>query len=251
MKLKKYWNDRAIEDSSAQSTTQDIYLREIEFNVLSNRIHKYAPDKIADVGCGDGRTTLRLAGQFPHMSFIGFDYSPSMIHNANNIHDSKLSDNINFQQMDICEGLNDSFNLIYTTRCLINLPSWSLQKRAIQNIYKALTRGGIYLLVENFIEGHANFNEVRKQFGLSEIPVRAHNHFFKRHRLLNFISDYFSIEEDVNISSTYYLVSRIIYSKICSETGNLPDYFDDHHRFASGLPFSGDYGPVRLICLKK
>ena len=59
------------------------------------------------------------------------------------------------------------------------------------------------------------------------------------------------LEEEINISSTYYLVSRIIYSKICAETGVQMDYFDDHHRYAAGLPFSGEFGPVRLICLRK
>jgi hypothetical protein len=61
----------------------------------------------------------------------------------------------------------------------------------------------------------------------------------------------FRIEEEVNISSSYYLVSRVIYSKICAEKGIQPDYFDDHHRFAASLPFSGEFGPIRLICLKK
>ena len=59
--IKKYWEDRAALDTSAQSTTQDFYLREIEFKVLSERIKKYSPKLVADIGCGDGRTTARLA----------------------------------------------------------------------------------------------------------------------------------------------------------------------------------------------
>jgi SAM-dependent methyltransferase len=153
--------------------------------------------------------------------------------------------------LDICEGLNGSFDLIYTTRCLINLPSWNLQQVAIDNIHKALRNGGIYLMVENFIEGQENFNRVRRDFGLPEVPVREHNCFLERTRLLEFFNDRFEVEEDINISSTYYLVSRIIYSKICSEAGTDPDYMDDHHRFAAGLPFSGEFGPVRLLCLKR
>jgi trans-aconitate methyltransferase len=249
--IKKYWEDRAACDSSAQSTTQDIYLREIEFNTLSDRIHRYSPALVADVGCGDGRTTVRLASQHPNASFAGFDYSSSMVENARRIHDSGGLSNIRFEQLDICDGLKDSFNLIYTTRCLINLPSWDLQKDAIKNIYEALAIGGVYLMVENFTEGQANFNQVRKNFGLSEIPVREHNFFFERQHLLDYVDSYFRVEEDVNISSTYYLVSRVIYSKICAETGTQPDYFDDHHRFAAGLPFCGEFGPVRLVCLKK
>ncbi|MEI6415714.1 MAG: class I SAM-dependent methyltransferase, partial [Pseudomonadota bacterium] len=137
------------------------------------------------------------------------------------------------------------------TRCLINLPSWDLQKIALDNIHRSLKIGGIYLMLENFIEGQANFNKVRKDFGLPEIPIREHNFFFQRDHLLNYIDGQFNIEEEVNISSTYYLMSRVIYSKLCSERGHQPDYFDDHHRFAAGLPFAGEFGPLRLICLRR
>lgn len=249
--IKKYWEDRAAGDLSAQSTTQDFYLREIEYNVLLERIQKYLPESAADVGCGDGRTTMRLAGKFPNVSFSGFDYSSFMVKNAGNHLSVEELPNIQFDQLDICSGLKKSFELIYTTRCLINLPSWELQKIAISNIHNSLIAGGVYLMVENFIEGQENFNQVRKSYGLPEIPVREHNFFFQRDRLLGYIDGLFEVEEEVNISSAYYLISRVIYSKICSETGRQPDYFNDHHRFAAGLPFTGEFGPVRLICLKK
>lgn len=249
--IKQYWEDRAAEDSSAQSTTQDFYLREIEFSVLSERIGKYSPTRVADVGCGDGRTTTRLAGIFPNAFFYGFDYSSSMVENARQVLLARKTSNVEFGQLDICEGLKASFDLIYTTRCLINLPSWDLQQIAIANIHTALSSGGVYLMVENFIEGQEKFNQVRRHFGLPEIPVRAHNLFFNRARLLDLVNSRFEVEEDINISSTYYLVSRVVYSKICLETSKRPDYFDDHHRFAAGLPFSGEFGPVRLLCLKR
>lgn len=249
--IKKYWEKRAAADSSAQSTTQDYYLREIEVNVLCERLGKYSPILVADVGCGDGRTTLRIANDFRNTTFLGFDYAPSMVKNAQaNLISSGLS-NVKFEQFDICGGLKDSFHLIYSTRCLINLPSWDLQKVAINNIHNALNESGVYLMIENFIETHNGFNQIRKDFGLSEIPVRDHNLFFQRQRLLDYIDFMFTIEEEVNISSTYYLVSRVVYSKICSELGQAPNYLDDHHRFAARLPFCGEYGPVRLISFKK
>ncbi len=249
--IRKYWEDRAAGDSSVQSTTQDFYLREIEYKVLQARIQKNSPDCVADVGCGDGRTTARLANNFPNVFFSGFDYSPSMVENAlNQLLPQKIL-NIEFDQLDICSGLKDSFGLIYTVRCLINLPSWDLQRIAINNIHRSLATGSAYLMIENFIEGQENFNLVRKEFGLPEIPIREHNCFFQRGRLFDYIDGRFEIEEEVNISSTYYLMSRIIYSKICSETGRDPDYFDDHHRYAASIPFAGEFGPVRLICLRK
>jgi hypothetical protein len=106
-------------------------------------------------------------------------------------------------------------------------------------------------MIENFIEGQDNFNRVRASFGLPEISIREHNCLFNRNRLLDFVSNYFEVLEEGNISSTYYLVSRVIYSKICMEKNIAPDYFDVHHKYGAQLPFSGEYGPVRMIRMRK
>ena len=132
--IRDYWENRAAGDSSVQSTTQDVYLREIEFNAVSDHIQNYAAHLVADVGCGDGRTTTRLARKHPGIAFTGFDYSSSMIENARDVNAASDLVNIRFDQLDICDGLSECFELIYTTRCLINLPSWALQKTAINNI---------------------------------------------------------------------------------------------------------------------
>lgn len=249
--IRNYWEGRAAGDASAQSTTQDIFLRQIELRSLIDRIEKLKPRNIADIGSGDGRTTIGLAETFDDIQFCGFDYSLSMTENAKGVLLDRPLNNIKFSQLDIRDGLRESFDLIYTTRCLINLPSWNLQKQAIQKIHEALGAGGFYLMIENFAEGQAAFNKVRRDFELPEIPVRDHNLFFQRAELVDFTKDLFTIDDEVNISSTYYLVSRVIYSKMCVESGSTPDYFNEHHRYAAGLPFSGEFGPVRLIVFRK
>lgn len=249
--IRQYWDQRAGGDSSVQSTTQDVYLREIEFEAVLGQIQKCAPGRVADVGCGDGRTTVRLASRVPAANFTGFDYADSMVDNARKIHAQGEGARVRFDPLDICDGLKESFDLIYTTRCLINLPSWELQMQALHNIHAALPAGGTYVMVENFVEGQNNFNQLRRQYGLNEIPVRVHNNFFERSRLMEFAGAGFSVEYEVNISSTYYLMSRVIYARICSDAGVEPDYFDDHHKLAAGLPFCGEFGPVRLVCFRK
>lgn len=249
--IRQYWDDRASGDSSVQSTTQDVYLREIEYRVLLERIRQHAPSRVADVGCGDGRTTARLASGLAGVVFDGYDYAPSMVANASNSSQTGSVANLRFSQLDITQGLSQRFDLIYTTRCLINLPSWELQMVALRHIHDALNDGGVYLMVENFLEGHDNFNRVRASYGLDEIAVRPHNFFFQRERLIDFAGPLFEVQEELNISSTYYLMSRIVYARMCADSGVAPDYFDDHHRLAAGLPFAGEFGPVRLLSLRK
>lgn len=249
--IRKYWECRAADDSSAQSTTQDVYLREIELRVLIEQIGHLQPVSVADVGCGDGRTTIGIAKRLPAVRFTGFDYSDAMIQNArNNLAVLDIS-NVIFDSHDIRNPIAGCCDLIYTTRCLINLPDSELQSLALRNIHQALNVGGYYLMIENFIEGQENFNQLRRKFGLPEIAVRNHNLFFSREKLLSDIANLFLVEEEINISSTYYMMSRIVYSRICADSGVQPDYFNEHHRYAASLPFTGEFGPLRLMVLKK
>ncbi len=249
--IRNYWEGRAAGDPSAQSTTQDVYLREIELKVLNEQIERLKPVSVVDIGCGDGRTTIGIARGFPGLTFSGFDYSDAMVENARANLVAQGFANVHFERHDIRDPLTGHFDLAYTTRCLINLPDWDLQRLALRNIHHALNVGGYYLMIENFIEGQENFNRLRREFGLPEIAVRNHNLFFSRDRLLSDIDELFSVEEEVNISSTYYMVSRIVYSRICADNGAQPDYFNEHHRYAANLPFSGEFGPVRLLVLRK
>lgn len=250
--VRKYWEERASSDSSAQSTTLDYYLREIEFMVVKGIIDRYHPASVMDMGCGDARTTARLATEFEGIRFVGGDYSESMVRNAQGNIDCAGIDNLGVTLCDVSQPLpRQQLDMIYSMRCLINLPSWELQQTAIQNIADALVVGGLYVMIENFVEGHENFNRVRGNFGLPEIPVREHNLFFSRARLMDFVSTSFEVLEEVNISSTYYLVSRAIYSKICQDEEVAPDYFDVHHKYAAQLPFCGEFGPVRMICMRR
>jgi SAM-dependent methyltransferase len=250
--VKKYWEERASADNSAQSTTQDYYLRDIEFQVVKRLIAQYRPTNVMDAGCGDARTTARLAVEFEGVKFVGGDYSESMVRNAQGIINRSKIDNLSVLLCDVSHPLPlKQLEMIYTTRCLINLPTWELQQNAIINISDALAVGGLYVMIENFVEGQENFNRVRRDFGLPEIPVREHNLYFSRALLMDFASNYFDVLEEANISSTYYLVSRVIYSKICQETKAVPDYFDKHHEYGSKLPFSGEFGPVRMICMRR
>jgi hypothetical protein len=121
----------------------------------------------------------------------------------------------------------------------------------LQRISAMLLPGGFYLMVENFMDGQEEFNQLRAEFGLPEIKVREHNRFFDDRWFLPFIADKFELVEKLNISSLYYLVSRVIYSKICAATGAPPDYFDVHHELASQLPVCGNFGPVKLLVLRR
>ena len=75
--IKKFWNLRALEYGEIQEATlPEIAVRQLEIK----EIRKYICDgqKIADIGCGNGYTTIILAKNFDS-SFYGIDYAKNMI----------------------------------------------------------------------------------------------------------------------------------------------------------------------------
>ena len=256
-KTKAYWENRAMaKGTSPQSTTNDYYMRQIEIRSLADRLAMLCEKKknlqVADIGCGNGYSTINMTKKFSHVHFHGFEYSKNMIHFAKESRTREKTENTDFFVLDLTrEQIPGVYDVIYTDRCLINLPSWDSQQEAIKNIHKAIREDGIYLMIENFTDGQNNFNELRKRFGLKEISIRDHNLFFNKATLEPFLKELFESVRFLNISSQYYIGSRIIYSKICAAENLEPDYFDTHHEISSRLPFSGNFGPIGMYTLTK
>jgi hypothetical protein len=118
----------------------------------------------------------------------------------------------------------------------------------LKKISNALLGNGVYLMIENFLNGQSNLNLLREQFGLTSISIREHNLFFNLEKTKGFVKELgLEFVSYDNISSLYYLVS----SKICLLENKRPDYYDIHHELASQLPISGDFGPIAMCEIKK
>ncbi len=260
-KIKNYWDERATQNQKVVTgTTNDIYLRELEIRTFTETLRKLGIQKnnrILDVGCGDGYTTLNIANSFPESYFIGIDYSENMIANAqmNLTSDNKTLANVDFKVADATniqqyfEG--ESFDFILSDRCLINLEKSEIQYETISKICSLLKPGGYYLAVENFVEGQNNLNEAREKMGLDPISIRWHNRFFNEDEYLKYTTKWFSDVDFVEFSSAYYYATRIIYSAMCKLQGSQPDYNHDIHKVSIDLPIIGKYSPIRLAILKK
>jgi SAM-dependent methyltransferase len=255
--IKKYWEDRAnMYKVNPKATTDDIWLRKIEIKSIK-RVLKLIKNKkdVLDIGCGDGFSTLDIAKSFPNSNFIGGDYSSQMIDNANLLAKEMRipKEKINFLILDVIDMcLNKKFDVIISDRCLINLPSRELQQKAIREIYNSLKKGGYYIMVENFIEGHNKMNELRRKLKIKEIPIRWHNLFFDEKFLKNKIIKLFNLEKRENISSIYYLITRVVYSKICQSDNKQPEYDNIFYQIAGQIDENcGNFGPVNLILFKK
>ena len=245
--IKKFWNLRALEYGEIQEATlPEIAVRKLEIK----EIRKYIGDgqKIADIGCGNGYTTIILAKNFDS-SFYGIDYAKNMIKYAkkNVIRDSNSLDNLYFDVQD-CMNLkfdDEYFDVVYTERCIQNLPKLKFQKIALVELLRITKSGGKLILIECSKTGLDKLNSFRKMIGRSEIKDAEpwHNKFLNDEWVLQTLSEFHDIEQiKINhFASTYSFLTRILpFWRIL--------YYSKYSYF---LPNIGDFGYFKSYVIVK
>jgi ubiquinone/menaquinone biosynthesis C-methylase UbiE len=259
--IKNYWEERAKQNAnSPRATTDDVYLRKLELSTIVDTITELPlPEnsRVLDVGCGDGYTTLHVADALPKLRFLGVDYSENMIRTARQqlATQGGMTGRVAFKVGDAANLKeacgDDTFEIVMTDRCLINLTSLESQTQAIAQIAEHTRSGGYYIAIENFVEGQDNMNASRRAVGLPDIPVRWHNRFFKQAEFVAAAEPFFDEIRFQDFSSSYYFATRVIYSAMCQMRGEQPDYEHEIHQLAVKLPWTGQFSPIRMVVLRR
>ena len=258
---KRYWDERAkAHAGSPSATTNDVHLRRLEARTLLQSLRSLGirpGTRVVDLGCGDGYSTLELTRALPDVEFTGIDYSEEMIGLAKSAaaKAGASARRVHFALGNVLEldpaWSSAPFDVAITIRCLINVESLELQARAVEQIATCLRPGGVYVAIENFIEGHNAMNKARLGVGLDEIPVRWHNRFFSESEVTGISEPYFDEIRFVDFASSYYFATRVVYSAMCRHLGEEPDYDHPIHRLAPDLPPVGGFSPVRKVELHR
>lgn len=256
--VKEFWDSMAEKHGSSDlATAPDQYYRRLEIDSIIDAIAPLEHTTILDVGCGNGFTTKALAQVFPESIITGIDYSEAMIAEAQ----KDPVDEVHFFLGDVLdlshhpELVDRHFDVVLSTRCLINLTDWNQQKTAIWQMQSRMARQGSLILVENCKEGLANLNRLRDRFGLQLIKERWHNCLLSKEELIPFLYDQgLVLEHRKNIGNMYYIASRVIYAKLCQEIGKEPDYNNPINKIACQLPTMGednDYSPNYIFVCRE
>lgn len=220
-----YWNQRAKNSLDNESVThQDIHQRQFEISTLIKYLDK--TDKVLDIGCGNGFSTIILSDYCNEI--MGGDFSPEMVKRAR-IKNSK-NDLIKYEIIDVRNfNLKIKFSKIITQRCLINILDYESQKKAIINIANHLTDTGTFLMMEGVKDGRENLNLLRNSLGLDNLSKVEYNLDFDKKETDSFLSQYFKIEDFITFG-TYELITRAIYPLYIQP--NIPQYGSKFHEIA-------------------
>ena len=115
-------------------------------NDVQQKLEKGA--RVADVGCGQGASTLLMAAAFPNSRFFGFDYHDKSIEAArDSAKRQDLADRVTFDVAKAKEYPGKDYDLVAVFDCLHDMGD---PKGAAAHVRQSLGKEGTWMIVEPF-----------------------------------------------------------------------------------------------------
>jgi len=245
---------------SKEMSMEDTFTKESEITEIIKNItyfsRKKRSRKVLEIGCGNGYTA-RIMSDSLDIDYTGIDFCDDLVKIASERKIEKYRFNSG-NVLDL-EFRDNTFDIIFSERCLINLDSWEKQKKSISEIFRVLKKGGIFIMVECFTDGLDNLNEARRVLGLPPVVQKFHNLYFDKSAFMDFIEGKFSLYgkthpdfaslQKSNFLSTYYYGRSVLYPAI-NQNKEL-EYNNKFVEFFSYLEPHGEYSYIQSIVLEK
>jgi ubiquinone/menaquinone biosynthesis C-methylase UbiE len=155
-----YWDQQAVRyGSKLSATASSEWVRASSVRRLRELLKPN--DFILEIGCGNTKSLLEPLSR-SHKSF-GIDLSYEMLAAA----EQQGTRVEGLAQSDACQlpFADESFDLVYTSRCLINIQDPEMQVVAIQEAIRSTKADGFLVLIENFEEPVSALGRVRARYG--------------------------------------------------------------------------------------
>lgn len=217
--IQAHWNQRATLGPTAG--TNDLIAQQLEQRAILEACQGL-PDPAfgLEIGCGAGDTARLLVQTFPRLDLLAVDGAAQMIATAKSR--PYPSARLRFKVCDALQLPDGRFDLILTQRCLINLPTWELQRQALEGIAARLAPGGRYVMCENSQDGLDAINQTRQSIGLPAIERPWHNRYI-HHDELHQIRG-MALVDCRCFSAEYYFLSRIVNAWLAEREDREPEY---------------------------
>jgi SAM-dependent methyltransferase len=192
--IREHWLSWATTyGTDLRATTKTWTAKALEVDALFRRMRNLQSAsktaRILEVGCGNGVNCIEIAKSLPHLQFDGIDYVPEMVRAATeNARISDVENRVRFfvgdvLQLNRVKGLAQEYDVVFTDRCLINLNTIDLQKRAISSLAERVKAGSYLLMIENSIVSYGAQNDCRMLLGLPPRKPADFNLFFDEDEL--------------------------------------------------------------------
>lgn len=251
--IKLYWENQAKKyKDSYWASWGDIHMINLEKELIGNYVK--SGQTILDVGCGNGFSTFELLKKDPK-SVIGVDLTENMINEAKKKKEELKADKISFEIGDIrmLKFKDDSFDIVYTIRVLINLPNWEEQKQGIKECIRVAKKGGKIIFSEAFWEPLTLLNSFRLLKGLAPLVEHDFNRYIKKESLNTFLKSLNLEFEIIDFSSIYYLGSRFL-RELVTDYRSYPGYSNPINKIFYEIEkkySGGDFGIQQAYIIRK
>ncbi len=210
--IKQFWESQAEKHGTSHTASWgDHFAIDLEIDAIAK--HIAAGQTVLDIGCANGFATLEQYSRQPGATFVGVDYAETMVAQAQKAKGAAgIGDAVQFQHADIRElPFEDaSFDVTYTTRVLINLPTWEEQQQGIREAIRVTRPGGTIVLSEGFWEPLCFLNTLRQLFGQEPLVEHDFNRYLKKARLEDWLEEHSLSFEVDDFASLYYLGTRVL-----------------------------------------
>jgi len=209
--IKEVWDNSAESHGASHwASWGDEYAISLEIEEIGKHIKDN--QKILDIGCSNGFAAFKHAEDNFSIDIIGVDFSEKMIEQAQKVLKEHPKENVSFALGDIrdIEFEDNTFDLVYTSRVVINLPNWEDQMQAILECIRVTKKGGTIILSEAFWEPLVKLNTIRSIMGLDSLVEHDFNRYIKKAKLKEFLSAREYSYEVKDFTSVYYFGSRVL-----------------------------------------
>jgi ubiquinone/menaquinone biosynthesis C-methylase UbiE len=253
----EYWTRQAREHGRSPSASwSDHRVIEMEINEIAK--HLTDGDKVLDVGCANGYSSLRFAC-VRRIQLRGLDYVPEMIEQARvqlSTMKDRLVGSVEFDVGDITQLKEQphSYDKVIVVRVLINLGTWERQLLGLRQCLRMLKPGGVLLLSEATLQGWRRLNALRNEWGMEDIPMPPFNQYIDEEKVIAAVGSEAALLEISNFASTYYVGTRVLKPLMAQATHapiSVADPNAEWNRWCSQLPPAGDYGTQKLFVFRK
>lgn len=210
--IKEFWNNQGERHGASHwASWGDENMISLEVETINKHIE--TGSLVLDVGCANGHATAKQFNNNKASKIVGVDYAETMIDAAKQAYSKEIErGEIEFRQADILRlpFEDNQFDIVYTTRVLINLPNYSQQLDGIKECMRVVKPGGKVILLEAFWEPLMLLNSMRQLVGLQSLVEHDFNRYLKLSNLESSLDELDLSYQIEDFSSVYYLGSRFL-----------------------------------------